>query len=92
LLDQPEFGEQLHERLPYTRVEVIWSIRYEMARTVEDILARRQRALFLDARAAVDMAPVVAKIMAKELGRDQNWQDLQVEEFTKLAKGYYIHD
>jgi glycerol-3-phosphate dehydrogenase len=92
LLDQPELGERLHERLPYTVVEVIWSIRYEMARTVEDILARRQRALFLDARAAIEMAPIVAEIMAKELGKDENWQNLQVAEFTKLAKGYYIHD
>jgi glycerol-3-phosphate dehydrogenase len=92
LLDQPEFGKKLHERLPYTVVEVIWSIRYEMARTVEDILARRQRALFLDARAAEEMAPAVAKIMAKELGKDQQWQKLQVEAFCELARGYYLND
>ncbi len=92
LTDQPELAEQLHERLPYRAIEVIWSIRYEMARTVEDILARRQRALFLDARAAIDMAPKVAEIMAKELDKDSEWQVQQVEQFTKLASGYYIQD
>ena len=92
VLDHPELGEQLHPELPYTPIEVIWSVRYEMARTVEDILARRQRALFLDARAAIEMAPAVAKILAKELGRDQNWQELQVQAFTELARGYYLHD
>ncbi len=91
VLDHPELGEQLHPNLPYTRVEVIWSVRYEMARTVEDILARRQRALFLDARAAIEMAPEVAKILAKELGKDENWQEQQVLEFIKIARGYYLH-
>lgn len=92
VLDHPELGEKIHENLPYTVIEVIWSARYEMARTVEDILARRQRALFLDARAAIEMAPAVAKILATELGRDQNWQKTQIEEFTELARGYYLED
>ncbi len=90
--DHPELGTQLHKKLPYTPIEVIWSARYEMARTVEDILARRQRALFLDARAAIEMAPQVAKILAKELGRDEKWQKQQVEQFTNLARGYYLKD
>ncbi len=90
--DQPELGKKLHERLPYTTIEVIWSARYEMARSVEDILARRQRALFLDARAAVEMAPEVAKILAQELGRDEKWQQKQVAQFTELARGYYLSD
>ncbi|MBU1138129.1 MAG: glycerol-3-phosphate dehydrogenase/oxidase [Proteobacteria bacterium] len=90
--DNPELGKRLHERLPYTSIEVIWSARYEMARTVEDILARRQRALFLDARAAIDMAPTVARILARELGRDENWQKNQVKQFTEQARGYYLED
>ncbi len=90
--DHPELGKKMHERLPYTPVEIIWSARYEMARTIEDILARRQRALFLDARAAIEMAPQVAKILASELGRDENWQKHQVEQFTELARGYYLKD
>jgi len=90
--EHPELGEKIHENLPYTVIEVIWSARYEMARTVEDILARRQRALFLDARAAIEMAPAVAEILAAELGRDENWQKTQIEAFTKLARGYYLED
>ncbi len=90
--DHPELGKKLHERLPYTPIEIIWSARYEMARTVEDILARRQRALFLDARAAFEMAPDVAAILARELGRDESWRKQQVEQFTKLARGYFLED
>ncbi len=86
----PELGKPLHSHLPYTPVEIIWAVRYEMARTVEDILARRQRALFLDARAAVEMAPRVAEILALELGYDKEWQASQVEQFTGLARGYYL--
>ena len=88
--DHPELGKRLHERLPYTPIEVIWSARYEMARTVEDILARRQRALFLDARAAIEIAPEVARILAGELKQDESWQQSQVEQFTELARGYYL--
>jgi len=88
--DHPELGKRLHERLPYTPIEVIWSARYEMARTVEDILARRQRALFLDARAAIEIAPEVAHILANELEQDESWQKSQVEQFTELARGYYL--
>lgn len=88
--DHPELGRKLHKRLPYTPIEVIWSARYEMARTVEDILARRQRALFLDARAAIEIAPEVARILANELEQDESWQKSQVEQFTELARGYYL--
>ncbi len=88
--DHPELGKRLHKRLPYTSVEVLWSVRHEMARSVEDILARRQRALFLDARAAIEIAPKVARILAGELKRDENWQQNQVKLFTELARGYYL--
>jgi glycerol-3-phosphate dehydrogenase len=59
-----------------------------MARTVEDVLARRLRMLFLDARAAIAAAPRVAALMAKELGRDENWKSEQLIDFIKLANGY----
>lgn len=81
-------GKPLHPRLPYCGAEVVWAAREEMARTVEDVLARRTRALFLNARAAIDMAPRVAELMAKESGRDNTWQLKQVEDFGKLASGY----
>lgn len=84
----PQLGKTLHKNLPFTQVEVLWSARHEMARSVEDILARRQRALFLDARAAVEMAPEVARILATELKRGEEWQRRQVQLFTQLARGY----
>ncbi len=84
----PELGKQLHPQLPYVGAEVIWATRHEMARTVEDILARRTRALFLNAKAAQEMAPQVASLMAAELGYDAAWQHEQVQQFQQLAKGY----
>jgi glycerol-3-phosphate dehydrogenase len=61
-----------------------------MARTVEDVLARRTRALFLNARAAIAMAPRVADLLARELGRDRAWRDAQIAAFHEVAKGYLI--
>jgi glycerol-3-phosphate dehydrogenase len=67
---------------------VAWAVRAEMARTVEDVLARRCRVLFLDAAAARRIAPRVAEILARELGRDAAWQQRQIDEFTSLADQY----
>lgn len=86
----PELGEYLHSRLSYTKAEIIWAIRYEMARTVEDILARRVRILFLDAKAAIEIAPKVAEIIATELGKDLFWQEQQIKEFTSIANQYVL--
>jgi glycerol-3-phosphate dehydrogenase len=86
----PSLGRPLHAELPYTRAEVIWAARHEMARTVEDVLARRTRALFLNARAASAMAPEVARLMAEELGWDAARQAADVAAFTALAAGYQI--
>jgi glycerol-3-phosphate dehydrogenase len=80
----------LHPDLPYVEAEVRWAVRQEQARTVEDVLARRLRALLLDARAAIGMAPRVAAIMTEELGRDAVWQAGQVEIFAGLAEGYRV--
>jgi len=88
--ENPELGEKLHDDLPFCKAEVLWAVRHEMARTVEDVLARRVRALFLDARASIAMAPEVAKIMAKELKLNKQWIDKQVEEYTELAKSYLL--
>ena len=65
-----------------------WACREEMARTVEDVLARRTRSLLFDARAAIDAAPAVAEIMAAELARDAAWAAAQVNDFTAVARGY----
>jgi len=85
---EPDLADPVHARLSLRKGEVVWFVRREMARTVDDVLARRSRALLLDARAARDAAPVVATILAKELGRDAAWAEEQVEAFGRVAAGY----
>jgi glycerol-3-phosphate dehydrogenase len=86
----PSLAEPLHSQLPYTGAEVVWATRHEMARTVEDVLARRTRALFLNARAAEAMAPIVSGLMAAELGWDNARQASEMAYFAALAKGYQL--
>ena len=88
--DNPVLSVPLHSALPYTGAEIVWAVRHEMARSVEDVLARRTRSLFLNAKAAIEMAPCVAEIMANELHRDNDWQKCQIDDFLQLAKGYTI--
>ncbi len=91
LLDErPGYREPIHPRLPYLAGEVVWSCRHESARTVEDFLARRSRALFHDASASAGAAGTVASLMAEELSRDRAWIDAQVEAFRALAGGYTL--
>lgn len=78
----------LHPRLPYVAGQVAWAVHREMARTVEDVLARRTRALLLDARAAMEAAPAVARLMAAQLGRGAEWESEQIAAYTRLAEGY----
>ena len=78
LIDEDKtLGIALHPDYPYRKAEVVWGARHEMARTIEDFLARRIRILFLDARAAIDMAPRVAELMAKELDKDAEWKKMR---------------
>jgi glycerol-3-phosphate dehydrogenase len=86
----PKLATQLHPDLPYIAAEVVWAARNEMARTVEDILARRTRALFLNAAAASAMAEPVAKLLAAELGQDAAWVAAQVKDFQVLAQQYRV--
>jgi glycerol-3-phosphate dehydrogenase len=86
--DDSELGELLHPAFPFRRAEVIWAVRHEMARRLEDVLARRTRALFLDARASVEAAPAAARLMARELGKDAEWEREQVVAYSKLAEQY----
>ncbi len=90
LNENPEWVKKMHPRLDYIQAEVIWAVRHEMARKVEDVLARRLRALFLDARAAIEMAPTVAKLMATEMQKDEAWENMQVADFIYLAEGYLL--
>jgi glycerol-3-phosphate dehydrogenase len=84
----PAWAKRLHPRLPYFLAEVIWAVREEMAQNIEDVLARRTRALFLDAKASIECAPIVAHLMAKELKKSPSWEKKQVLSYTRLAKGY----
>jgi glycerol-3-phosphate dehydrogenase len=86
--DEASLAEKLHPDFPYIRAEVIWAIREEMAMSVEDILARRLRLLFLDTRIAMDVAPAVARLMAGEMGKDLQWEKNELENFMQTAQGY----
>jgi glycerol-3-phosphate dehydrogenase len=88
--ENPKLGQQLHPGFPNTLAEVYWAVHNEMARTVEDVLARRLRILFLNARVAMEMAPKVAAIMAAQLGHGADWQQQQVAGFNALAQNYLL--
>jgi glycerol-3-phosphate dehydrogenase len=92
LQKKPPFSNKLHPNYPYTEAEVIWAVREEMALKIEDVLSRRIRVLVLDARAAVQMAPRVAQIMASEMDKDEDWINGELEDFNKLAKKYLINN
>lgn len=80
----------MHPRLPYRAGEVVWAVRQEMARSLEDVLGRRWLALLLDACASFKIAPVVAQLMAVELGRATAWEQAQVSTFVKLTQGSLV--
>ncbi|MEX2465338.1 MAG: glycerol-3-phosphate dehydrogenase/oxidase [Gemmatimonadota bacterium] len=86
--DAPELAEPIHERLDLTGAEVVWACREEMAHTVDDVLSRRSRSLVFDARAAIEAAPAVANLMARELDRDEGWIADQLKAFNAIAEGY----
>ena len=88
--NNPQLGEKIHENYPYLQADIVYGIKYEMALFVEDILARRTRLLFLDAKAAMLAAPLVANILATELQKNEQWIDDQIEQFNTLAKQYIL--
>ncbi len=84
----PELARPLHPRLQLTGSEVIFAATHEMARTLEDVLARRCRALFLDARAAMEVAPDVAALLALELRWTPERTQSERDAFLRLAREY----
>jgi glycerol-3-phosphate dehydrogenase len=86
--ENPKWGQSLHPSLPYVQAEIVWAAREELCITVEDALSRRTRSLLLDARAAVECAPLTASLLAAELGRDEAWEKQQVNLFRELADNY----
>ena len=90
--NEPELKEKVHSNHEFTMAEVAWAIRYEMARTVDDILARRVRLLFLDARAAIKKKKKVARLLAKELGHDETWIHREITNFHGIARGFLLKE
>lgn len=88
--ENPGLAQKLHPDLDYTQSMVVWAVREEMAQTVEDVLSRRLRALLLDARLSIEIAPTVASIMRKELGKDEVWEKEQINQFVNLAQDYLL--
>jgi glycerol-3-phosphate dehydrogenase len=88
MTQRPEWAQLVHPLFAFRAAEVIWHARHEMARTVEDVLARRTRALLLNAAASIDAAPRVAELLAAELGRDAPWQAEQIAAYAAVARGY----
>jgi glycerol-3-phosphate dehydrogenase len=86
--ENPELAKPLHSDLPYIAAEIVWAARNEMSRTLDDALARRTRALLLNARATIQVAPMVASLLAKELGKDATWAAEQVKIFSAMAAQY----
>jgi len=84
------YKKVLHPNYQFNVGQVVWAVRNEMAITIEDVLARRIRLLFLDAQAAIDCAESVASILQIELKKSQSWKLQEIERFKNLAQGYLI--
>lgn len=82
--------EKIHPNLPYTKAMIVLAVRYEMACKVEDVLARRLRILFLDAKMAMEAAPTTAAVMAAVLNENRDWIDKEINDFITLAKQYLL--
>ncbi len=90
--ENARWGEKIHREYPYVFAEVVWAVRNEMAMQLEDVLARRTRLLFLDVEAAVEVAPLVAKVMADELGESEPWIRKQISLFNTVALCFSAKD
>ncbi len=88
--DEVALAEKIHPSYNYTKAEVKWVIENEMAITIEDILARRIRLLFLDAQAAMEAAPTVVKMLSKYNNKNELWEKEQLNNFNELASQYLI--
>jgi glycerol-3-phosphate dehydrogenase len=88
---EPGLKGLISEKLNLHKVQVIWAVRNEMARTVEDVLSRRTRCLLLDSRESVRIAPEVAQLMARELNQDKAWEEVQVQNFEAVAENYMLN-
>jgi glycerol-3-phosphate dehydrogenase len=93
ILEDSSLGELIHPKLNYIKAEIVWAVKNEMCMSVEDALSRRTRALFLDAQAAIESAPVVASLMAATMNKNESWQKDQVDAFVQVARNYLaVHE
>ncbi len=88
--EEPMLAENIHPSFPYRMADAVCACRFEMAKTLEDILARRTRILFLDAAAAIEVAAKLASLMKQELNHSSEWEKQQVADFTALAQQYLL--
>jgi len=91
LSEEKELGDLVSEKLHVMKAQVVWAVKFEMARTVEDFLARRTRCQLLDAKESVKMAPKVAKIMAGELGKNEAWEQEQIKDYVDVTANYILN-
>jgi glycerol-3-phosphate dehydrogenase len=89
IIEEPSLRSPIDASLPYCFAQVVYAIRYEMARSLEDVLSRRTRALLLDSQAALRAAPEVARILSRELRRSSAWAADQLRQFTQLVENDY---
>jgi len=88
--EDPEMKQLIHEKFDFIKAEIIYAIRHQMAMSLEDILARRIRILYLDAKVAIQVAPEVASIMSKEMNKNAEWTLKEINNFTVLASQYIV--
>lgn len=90
ITENPDLSARLHPRLQFTKAEVVLAVRNEMARTIDDVLARRVRVLFLDAKAAIEIAPLVGELIREELNQTAAWKAEQISDFLSIAEQYVL--
>ncbi len=86
--EHPEWAQPFSESLCLRPSEVVWAARNEMAQTLDDVLTRRSRCLFLDARETLKIAPEVANLLAQELKQNENWVTAQLQNFERIAQHF----
>lgn len=90
VLQNPELGDKIHPNYEFIKAQIVWAVKHEDAKTIEDILSRRIRLLFLDAQASMDATETVANILQKELNKDVEWKQQQITSFLKHANKYLL--
>ncbi len=88
--DHPEWSRRILDHLPFLRAEVIYSVRHEMACTLRDFLARRIRLEITDWQQTFEAIPIVADLMASELGWSAPEKQQQIDTYTALLE-YFKH-